>query len=1250
MNYNHNMPTVSYKPNKTDKNNGCSSLKMSVDTFPERSQGIEIPSNHQDILGVTEGRRNTSHRSKRKRTTMICENCNCKYEQKCYCLYKLCECGNLSVLPKCQVCLLDEEPRGETYLSKRITLDRCYLKRNQRHLVNISLNRNTELKLGKRNATDRLHKKAVNLYGEGNYYFTYGGKPIEDIRGYEHLEHSIIIIPRIRGGSGKEDKDEKVKSLNDGKPKSKGTYDNSKSKNNRDYDNKKRKQNKKTLEPSNRTNSRINEIIKSLRDNPFPTYQNQQPTVIMDTTETQNPRYYASTPIFVQDPCWLEIKDSTEFGDILAKSRFMMCKSSKVKSWFYEDDYIPSAQDNFVNICCYPVHNTQMLFPRYEYETKDGSYAVIVTDEMVVLVYKTTSSHLITIDITDFELERIEKGKKMWAFDEFIFTRGQDENWDHMKDERLGEHDYHPFMVNKAKQMILSKPLNTFNASSFVKEYTTWMNKSVFSEFYSVDYEIVINLGIQLIKSHQISLNTHVTKNKGVLSEQKDTVDMLQNPASKDPEKGLIFSLLRAVAPEFVYNYIRDKYIQYTQRNLWDSVKHWFLTFIERFSVPVSMKAFPQISDNYSILLEELIKTIPFGDFAITLIELRDDFLNMKFDYKKMITRFVFHCCWSLLPGGILTKLITLPLRLAAHYAWNKLAKYLKTKNETNNISKTVETLDERMNRDKLEDNTTEINTDPKMPRFQSAVETEHRVDLGEDFRNALEFATTWPTDTSAWYIGNSHIAGSFPAKTTVNFHRAVQERCYQEQPKKALSEMYKKKLTRAYGAFGMKMNYKEVKFEEWAKGKDKEKLYKATHERLQKEKTELIYSWNLMLKTNELIFKEKARVIHAMDDTVTVTLGPMMESIAQALKNPDDGLMNGETNLQHLFGLDRPLYALYASVHSHKIEEFCTRSLTDSDSYYLAIVGDDSVLLFRGRVLSMDMSRFDSTQNPLYAFLFKEFILPHKLYEKESKVYNTQQDAPTYYEFPENKGNRRPTKITIPRVHGLRTGCPETSISNSIVMLIVIVLAVQMWEDYVKGDDFETDGMFKYIETSLRDDAGFLPKAKIESLKEGFEFLKKGWIIHNDKIRMVPLLSNFAKIGKSEIDPRLIVPGGKFKTYEQASFDFDYGVINSMFAHGADAITTELLTFYLKNDIEVDQNWKYKDPDHAYKLVATKNIEDEMVDRHTLDTFYYNRYRLQPIEIDKLIADLKCKKELRPRKFKNPALDKAIDVDYGRD
>jgi len=639
------------------------------------------------------------------------------------------------------------------------------------------------------------------------------------------------------------------------------------------------------------------------------------------------------------------------------------------------------------------------------------------------------------------------------------------------------------------------------------------------------------------------------------------------------------------------------------------------------------MKAFPHLKDEISIALEELIKTLPLGGFCIFAIEMYQDVKSGKFNSLRCLQRAVFHCIWELVPFNIIFKLLTLPLRLVIHYYWNKIASINPELVIYNPM------LSEKLSQVSDVPYSLSLNG-TSYPRYfaQCPVEIQYYKEVHQTLKNYAEVQVNpMRLMSTAVHYHNAQAGGVFVGKSTRNFLYAFQERNCKPYPKERLSQ----KTKIAFELAGEKLlelltpHYQKVSFEEWSAKSDKKTMYENAMKALEGNWNNIKYGWSVQLKTNELTFKSKPRTIFAADNSYVVVAGPMVYSLQLAMKY---GPLSGRVDLKDVFGLSRSLYILYASVGAPEIEEFFTRAASDPEAFYFAIVGDDSSGVMKHTVLSADMTAFDCSQHQWYHEHWFRNFLPNHLYPDEFDVYLKQYHAKEYTRVVESD-----EVIELPKRNGLRTGCLETSVSNTLLMATSIGCALK-----ASLANNWPDSIVQY----LQDECGFQPKSNVTSLCNGFEFLKRGWIETSEHgVVCVPLLSNFCKLGKSEKSLASLVPGSWWKSDAQMSIDFDLMMLNSMFKFGNNPFTDEIFLFLRKN-AWVGEELEYKDVDWMYKL---QGKSDKSVTEHDILSFWCARYEITAEDIKDACLDICASLYWRPRIYNNATLSRALDVDYGR-
>lgn len=948
--------------------------------------------------------------------------------------------------------------------------------------------------------------------------------------------------------------------------------------------------------------------------------------------------YISPQPIYSDDPHWKHayINEVEVMLQEFRRDMRLMMKSVNCWDTIQGKTIIPCAQQNTNNVCTQPAHDYFIWYPDFAHRCDDGSFAWYFEEDSTVLYLKLDNS-IHKIDFKGFRL--VAQGKQ--------FARGlrqyrcvaDDGMWDQapkMYDLGIEDLVVHRDVYWKALSIAQSKPMNTFSKSIFVSAISDFYTKSVHFAYAGEplapkEIDLLYTLvQREIITSKKLLLRNDVP----LLSEQQEVQKVYLDPPPKSPETSLIMNLLRFVLPQPLFQYLKDKLATFTiaekLKETWNSV---ISKISELFIGSFPFHAFPALKVEYSVILEELIKTIPGGGIWVAAKEIQADLRNGSFTFPKMLKRLAFHNFHELVPFKTIYRIVSFPIRVFLHYKYNKLVQE-KLIPEV----KFSDIWPEEDSKGKL-DRFAEINisvplTVMEVERFITTqdVEIHKEVQLPKMLYQYAEQALYSRSGKDSYtYAMNKFAVGTgFPAKNSWNLLQFMKKRQYQGLPRqkelnihvKADYQFVQKKLLQA-------MPRKFVSYTDWSSKSDKKHLYDNAMKQINGNYHNVKYGWELQIKTNELLPKDMGRTYYSTDPTYTVMTGPMIYELQTAMKN---SLFSGFVDWGSIFDTGFRFYVLYASTGAPEIEDFFSRALADPDAFYLAVVGDDSSGIVQLYVLSMDMSRFDSTQNSFFQDWFKGWLNKEQ-YEGEYKVYLKQQDAPIKARIPEC--NRY---VDLPHVPGLKTGCMETSVSNTLLMSVTIFIALwrkseeQPWNEAIL--DF------------TENEAGFLPKQNFSKLEDGFEFLKKGWIVTRTdgppKIACVPLLSNFSKLGKCEKHPKHIIPFGFLKSDMQLSIDFDYMMLNSMFTKDSNFFVHQLFTEYEKR-IMVSKSAVFEDD--PYKLNAKGAHK---VSRLELLRFWFERYQIDQGHLNNLLSDLLNWD--RPRIMTSDVMLKIVDVDYGRE
>jgi hypothetical protein len=520
------------------------------------------------------------------------------------------------------------------------------------------------------------------------------------------------------------------------------------------------------------------------------------------------------------------------------------------------------------------------------------------------------------------------------------------------------------------------------------------------------------------------------------------------------------------------------------------------------------------------------------------------------------------------------------------------------------------------------------VNNDPSFPRFPKSepVDVPEKMqdqtwiykmltDCTEELRNPVYTPCT---------VASSNCAG---VKNGNNLISAYLKRNIQDRPLKKL-DGYTVVQLHALALYWREMlQLEEVSTDDWIDQPNhgpKKKMYRAAWEQFQKT-GDIDYRATLQLKYDEVLMKEMMRTICAFDNSYVVNVAPTIASCSNGLKK----LFNGYNNLSRRS--EYTLHILYAtgmlSTEISKVIEdnMCLESPT-VHHYFLMVLGDDSALMRNSEVLCCDFSRYDSTQHPSQHEAFRRMFTT-AWNEDKIEMLRTAANAPTKM-FDPNSGER----YIVPTM-GLKTGCMETSVSNTTITALAYAAGLE--NAYIIG----VNPLYS-IPIFLKDGCGFLPKASYQNLATGAEFLKTIFILEKGKIVALPLLSCLAKLGKFLTEPRLIVPFSKIKNMHQISVD---AVFMQLKGKGNLENTPGFSLWY-------DSLQKLAQPFlPPIRQKYTVEFGKSKIAKNTIATAYESRYGLDWESVESLFIQLsELGLEDYPVTYTSTVVQRAIEVDYG--
>jgi hypothetical protein len=785
------------------------------------------------------------------------------------------------------------------------------------------------------------------------------------------------------------------------------------------------------------------------------------------------------------------------------------------------------------------------------------------------------------------------------------------------------------YIVDYAVQWMGGKNITNFTIVSFLNEFTKWWPTTANRVFTRPEAGQVIAALFQAARYKQVNLFESIGMNFDVLNLQHDNTKLLVDL----PKYNNLWSILKKIASWIVPSELLDiaketmdnyKYTG-TGLKIWEQVRHAFdsgVVFLFGGAGVPSMKAFNWMNDRAAVIIEELLKMIPGLGLLISVKEIIDDWRKGKLTVRMALGRIIFHNWHEILPFW--AKLLTLPLRMLWHSVWNSKSKKF--------FGSVVEAPLMKMTYDKREPPITEftvIHHKPTFPRFPESEKVEIPENMKKErfITNMLDDVVEDPRNPVfvSCTVASSNSAG---VKNGNNFISAYLKRNIQDRPVKNLERQHVEKMYMIANFWKGKLDMQEVDTLEWINSKNhgaKKEMYRKAWEEFLKT-GDIDYKATLNLKYDEIVMKHMMRTICAFDNSYVVNVAPTIASCSNALKK----LFNGYNNLSK-----SDKYTFHICYATGMTSDELSKIIDDNNiqseipHFLLLVLGDDSALIRDDKVLCCDFSRYDSTQHSEQHEVFRRMFTTKENFDKIEMLRKCA-DAPT------NMFNKDSQEKYVVPTNGLKTGCMETSVSNTTITAISYALGLHV--AMITNKD-----PFDFIPSFLKDKCGFLPKASYQNLNTGFEFLKTIFILQSDRIVSLPLLSSMAKLGKFLKNPKLIVPFAKIKNNHQIAID---SIMMQLKGKGNLQNIPGFKRWY--NKIE-----RMSQPflpeltllSHQLKLTGFPVHED------TIAIAYQSRYGLEWQSVDSFFEQLsKLELEDYPVTYTSTVVQQAIDVDYGLD
>lgn len=940
--------------------------------------------------------------------------------------------------------------------------------------------------------------------------------------------------------------------------------------------------------------------------------------------------YAASAPLYEGDPAFRLNKKSTPFEDQMQYTRH--CQTLQQIQVVCLDPIVgtmmlPMPAPSLFNICTeWSDSIVRMWIPtiREEYDhTYD--YAIRrLENQLIAIAIPYLGHYLIAV----YPNQMKATGENLSIFSQYEFD-SRESIFDVpetpvtiLRDQLKTIVSVPQYLIQYAERWLGGKNMTNYTISSYMTDFRKWWPKTANRMFDAPTSSQILAALFHSSRQKQVSLFEHLGVNFDVLNLQHDNTKLLVELPKHRTFWSFVKSICTWILPGNMIEMSREladnaRFMGFNE-SIWQPLKKIFddKVFI-LFGNRPEMKAFKWMNDKAAIVLEELLKLIPGVGLILTIKEILDEWKEGTITVSNALARILFHNWHELLPFW--AKLVLLPARLLLHHMWNKpqnmlTANYHYTKRETSVSEFLI------------------VNHDPTYPRFPQS----EKVDMPKLPKQLKETLTTMMENVVEDNRNPVHVACTIASvqgagvKNGQNLGSAYLKRNIQDKPLPSISDQTWGELNQTSQEWKPKFDIQYVSPQSWIDSPNhgsKKAMYQKAYDKFLID-SEIDYQSTLQLKTDEITMKPMMRTICAFQNSYVVNAAPVVASISNSMKQTFDGY----TNLSP--SQDYTLHILYAT--GMQTEQMCKIIKANLDltggpvpHWFLAVLGDDSALTKGGKVLCCDFSRYDSTQHTSQHEIFRAmFTTPFN--REQINMLRTAANGVTKLTDPDT-GVRH--KVPI---NGLKTGCVETSVSNTTLTALSIATALKIALKN-KLDPWT------FIPKYLKDNCGFLPKANMQHVDTGFEFLKTIFILQNQNIVALPLLSCLAKIGKFLTPPKLIVPMSKIKTPQQICLDATYMQLKGKgnmenipgFSTWYKALARKTSPFLIP----------YREKQYGAPILNDK----VPVLTVTIEKAYQHRYDLSWPTVQSFFEQMgEVSVDSYPFTYSSSVIQKALEVDYG--
>jgi hypothetical protein len=506
-------------------------------------------------------------------------------------------------------------------------------------------------------------------------------------------------------------------------------------------------------------------------------------------------------------------------------------------------------------------------------------------------------------------------------------------------------------LIEMTRNLLRNRKLTDFTMSTVITELEQkYLQTALYKLWGPIDRATMYGCYFYSVREKTEVVAGNLGIDYDLLKQQHDVNAVLLNQPKYTGITGILIKLSEIFLPAQIRDWVKELFAGWQIKRTFSPWENRIHDMAKDKVLPnLMLYLFRSLKLEYSVLLEELIKTLPFGGTVVAFMELYQD-AKLGVSIPVIVTKFIAHSMADILtPFG---KLITLPFRALFHYLWDKAFEYTAQHFACK------------------QDVEFEYRIEHERKRFTTSIE---QGDSGIIPLELIGSRTEKKNENDNIHITFNPTNFTAGSMTGNNIKEAVMKRNLAPYPLEELDEKVVEKMREfsdlVIKDFGTNGDYQPMTMDEWIEMPNhtgpKKTIYKKAKEELQL-KGDFSYESELRVKLDETLPKPLMRTLHVFDHRYTVQVAPTVNAFAKTMAKCWDGMTPYTTKLG-------PLYIKYASKgQTQEINDLIKMHSERMEGYLLLLLGDDSkltsVLL---RTWNCDFSRYDSTQLPQYHQFF---------------------------------------------------------------------------------------------------------------------------------------------------------------------------------------------------------------------------------------------------------------------------------------